>query len=254
MSWRDLFYFSKGDRNALIILLILIAAGGVIMMLKQSPSTSSDALPTTTSTARPGGSAVASNQPETSSTTQPSASVSSSATNSTGSSSASTRPTARRETTAERIARITNTRPSYTRAEKFAAGTTVELNSADTATLKKVPGIGSSFADRIVKFRELLGGFYSVQQLAEVYGIDEERYHSIAPWFTVDASLIHKLSVNTTSQDSLNRHPYISYRQARAIVQLRTQKKHLSGWDNLSLMEEFTDQDKQRILPYLSFE
>jgi DNA uptake protein ComE-like DNA-binding protein len=258
MSWRDFFYFSKGDRNALIVLLLLIVAGGILMMLRKPPSTSSAALSPTTSVAQPSQpttTAPLSNQSATSSaasTSQPSTSASSPSANS--NSSTADRPTNRQETTAERIARITASRTSYPRTEKLAAGTTVELNSADTTTLKKVPGIGSSFAGRIVKFRDLLGGFYTVQQLAEVYGIDEERYHSIAPWFTVDASFIHKLPVNTISQDSLNRHPYISSRQARAIVQLRTQKKHLSGWENLSLMEEFTEQDKQRILPYLSFE
>ncbi|MDR0796750.1 MAG: helix-hairpin-helix domain-containing protein, partial [Tannerella sp.] len=72
-------------------------------------------------------------------------------------------------------------------------------------------------------------------------------------WFTVDASLIQKLEVNSLPQDSL-RHPYINYRQARAIVQLRTQKKQLTGWENLTLLDEFSDQDKSRILPYLSFE
>ena len=93
-----------------------------------------------------------------------------------------------------------------------------------------------------------------MQQLSEVYGIDEERYVAFAPWFTVDESFIQKLSINSLPQDSLSRHPYINYRQARAIVQLRTQKKQLSGWENFVLLDEFTEQDKNRILPYLSFE
>jgi competence ComEA-like helix-hairpin-helix protein len=138
--------------------------------------------------------------------------------------------------------------------EKFAAGTIVELNSADTTTLKKIPGIGSAFAKRIVGYRELLGGYHSIQQLAEVYGIDEERYAAFEPWFTVDDSFVRKLPVNTLSQDSLSRHPYINFRQARAIVQLRTQKKQLSGWENITLLDDFTEQDKTRLLPYLSFE
>ncbi|MDR2231657.1 MAG: helix-hairpin-helix domain-containing protein [Tannerella sp.] len=272
MSWRDLFYFSKGDRNALIIVLLLIAAGGLLLMLKKSPSTTSADLPPTVSVSQPPQSSTSSTLSDQSGsssplTAQPSTSASSGSVSSSSSASpnvslseasptqsSSTQSTARRETTPERIARITDTRPTYARVEKLAAGSTVELNGADTTALKKVPGIGSSFASRIVRFRDILGGFYSVQQLAEVYGIDEERYHSIEPWFTVDASLIRRLPVNTISQDSLNRHPYISYGQARAIVQLRTQKKRLTGWDNLSLMEEFTDRDKQRILPYLSFE
>jgi DNA uptake protein ComE-like DNA-binding protein len=149
---------------------------------------------------------------------------------------------------------LTSSQSSYTRTEKFSPGTIVELNTADTTILKKIPGIGSAFASRIVKYRDLLGGYFDVKQLAEVYGIDEERYASFVPWFTVDDSFIRKLPVNTLIQDSLSRHPYISYRQARAIIQLRTQKKQLSGWDNFALLDEFTEFDKNRILPYLSFE
>ena len=64
----------------------------------------------------------------------------------------------------------------FQKQEKYPEGTIVELNGADTTTLKKIPGIGSSFARRITKYRELLGGFHHIEQLAEVYGIDEERY------------------------------------------------------------------------------
>jgi len=139
------------------------------------------------------------------------------------------------------------------RTEKYTAGTLVELNTADTMILKKVPGIGSTFARRIVKYRELLGGFYDVSQLAEVYGIDEERYQTLAPWFIADTLHIRRLEVNTSSADDLRKHPYIDYRQAKAIEQLRKQKSRLSGWENLQLIEEFTDTDKRRLTPYLSF-
>jgi DNA uptake protein ComE-like DNA-binding protein len=161
----------------------------------------------------------------------------------------------RRESVSERVQRLTSYgRSSYPRTEKFAKGTVVELNMADTIVLKKVPGIGSSFAKRIVGYRALLGGYYSVTQLNEVYGIDEDKYNTLAPWFTVDLSLIIRLPVNTLSQDSLRRHPYIDYGQAKVITQLRRQKGKLTGWENLQLLDEFTDGDKIRLMPYLSFE
>ena len=242
MSWRDFFYFSKGERKALILLLCLITIAGVILMVTNSPSQES----------------TVPNQVATQQTT-PETSVSEDDihpdTNTSPPPPASAGRTARpNESTANRISRLTSSQPSYTRTEKFAAGTIVELNTADTTTLKMIPGIGSAFANRIVRYRNLLGGFYAVQQLSEVYGIDEERYIALAPWFTVDESLIQKLPVNSLPQDSLSRHPYINYRQARAIVRLRTQKKQLSGWENLTLLDEFTEDDKNRILPYLSFD
>ncbi|MDR1332461.1 MAG: helix-hairpin-helix domain-containing protein [Tannerella sp.] len=145
-------------------------------------------------------------------------------------------------------------RPAYTRTEKFAAGTVVELNAADTFTLKKVPGIGSYYARNIVRYRDMLGGFYAIEQLGEVYNVDADKYAELLPWFTVDASLVRKMPVNTLSVDSLSRHPYISRQQARAIDRLRKQKKSLDGWENLRLLDVFTGEDVERIKPYLSFE
>jgi len=248
MSWRDFFYFSKGERNALILLLCLISAGGIILLLTRTPSSVSPA--PSQKTEQPA--AISSSGSQTDPISSDISPVSSG--RSASSPASSRQPSQPRETTSERVNRLTSSQPSYARTEKFEAGTVVELNSADTTTLKKIPGIGSAFANRIVSFRVLLGGFYDVQQLAEVYGIDEERYIALAPWFSVDESLIKKLPVNVLPQDTLSRHPYINYRQARAIVQLRTQKKLLSGWDNLALLDEFTEHDRSRLLPYLSFE
>lgn len=242
MFWRDFFYFSKGERNAFILLLSLITIAGIILFLTNSPSSEptaaiiSEVSPQVLSEP-----ALASDsQSDVISSVLPTVSSRQSVTS--------------RESTSDRINRITSSQPSYTRTEKFSPGTIVELNSADTTMLKKVPGIGSAFANRIVRYRDLLGGYYSVQQLSEVYGIDEERYIALAPWFIVDESFIRQLPVNMLPQDSLIRHPYINYRQARAIVQLRTQKKHLSSRENLALLDEFTEHDKSRIFPYLSFE
>ena len=250
MSWRDFFYFSKGERNALILLLCLISVAGIILFLTQLPSnefseiTSASSLQTQTEVAI-----------STSNSQKDAISSDASSVSSVQSVSAPSRQQSTpRESTSDRINRLTSSQTSYERIEKFPVGTIIELNSADTTTLKKVPGIGSAFANRIVRYRDLLGGYYTVQQLAEVYGIDEERYAAFVPWFTADESFINKLPVNSLPQDSLSSHPYINYRQARAIVQLRTQKKLLSGWENLALLEEFTEQDKSRILPYLSFE
>ncbi|MDR2915868.1 MAG: helix-hairpin-helix domain-containing protein [Tannerella sp.] len=160
-----------------------------------------------------------------------------------------------KESVTERVKRLTSySRPSYPRSEKFTEGTIIELNTADTTVLKKIPGIGSAFAKRIVNYRNLLGGYYSVTQLSEVYGIDEERYNALKPWFIADPSLVFKLDVNKLSQDSLRRHPYINYGQSKVITQLRRQKGRLKGWENLQLLDEFTDSDKIRLLPYLSFD
>lgn len=145
-------------------------------------------------------------------------------------------------------------RSSYPVSVKYKAGTVVELNTADTLVLKRVPGIGSVFARRIVKYRRLLGGFVSVSQLKEVYGIDESRYDKLEPWFKVEANRARRLQVNRLPADSLRRHPYVDYKQARILEELRRQKGRLAGWNDIELLEEFTEADKERLSPYLSFE
>ena len=155
----------------------------------------------------------------------------------------------------KRIRRESNLHlPSYPKVEKWPLGTVVELNSADTTALKKVPGIGSVFAKRIIKYRELLGGFYSVEQLGEVYGIDEKRYESMKSWFSADRSAISLLPVNQLSAKELASHPYVSYKQARVIERQVRKKGKLQGWENLALLEEFTEYDRERLRHYFSFQ
>ena len=98
-----------------------------------------------------------------------------------------------------------------------------------------------------------MGGFYTVEQLAEVYGIDEDRYNALYPWFKTDTTCIQPLRINHLSFKELLRHPYLNTSQVRQIERLR-RKAPLSGWNNLILLEEFTDLDRQRLQPYLSFE
>lgn len=138
--------------------------------------------------------------------------------------------------------------------DKFKEGTVVELNSTDTTTLKRVPGIGSTFAKRIVKFRDLLGGFYSADQIREVYGIDEERYTSLRKWFTADSSLIIPIHLNHLTAKEIARHPYISYKQARIIENIVKRKGPIKNFGELSLLDEFNEKNSDRIRHYLSFE
>ena len=265
MLWHDFFYFSKGERSGLIILLTIIVIAGTVLFLNK---TSRQVVQDTQVQEQPSGrntsaalmqkdSISSTNSGQTSTTNAQTVSSGSgnpsSANPKTSASGSATRNT--RESVPERVNRLTSySQPTYVRAEKFSEGTIVELNTADTTTLKKVPGIGSAFANRIVNYRTILRGYHSVTQLSEVYGIDEERYLALEPWFTADPSFIIKIEINKIPQDSLVRHPYINYAQARVIVQLRRQKGKLTGWENLQLLNEFTDIDKIKLQPYLLFE
>ncbi len=234
MNWRDLLYFSKGERRALTLLLCLITIAGILLLVydhnKDTVPLEAKYIIHPENAPKPIAIDTTINIPNKTDDI-----------NKTEKSKKNTNKTNRKTYT------------PYKKSEKFTIGTIVELNTADTTTLKKVPGIGSVYARRIVKYRELLGGFYKIDQLKEVYGMDEERYQSLKNWFHVDRQLIAKLPVNYLPLDSIVKHPYLNYRQALAICRLCIQKGKLTGWENLQLMEEFSEQDKERLKPYLLF-
>ncbi|MDL2256943.1 helix-hairpin-helix domain-containing protein [Bacteroidales bacterium OttesenSCG-928-I14] len=149
---------------------------------------------------------------------------------------------------------IVRTAPKYPVVEKYPEGTVISLNFVDTTELKKIPGIGSSYAKRIVGYRNLLGGFYRMEQLQEVYGMYEELYEKISPYFLIETDSLRLITVNKSSIDKLKAHPYINFYQAKAIVEIRKKKDRLESINDLILLEEFTDDDWLRLTPYLSFE
>ncbi|MBK5195128.1 MAG: helix-hairpin-helix domain-containing protein [Proteiniphilum sp.] len=140
----------------------------------------------------------------------------------------------------------------YPVSEKLSAGETIPLNETDTVQWKKVPGIGSSYASRIVKYRDLLGGYVSVEQLLEVYGMDNELYARISPYIEPDGNC-RKLQVNHAEFGELLRHPYLNYKQVKVIVSLRRRKGAILSINELSMLDEFTTDDIYRLEPYLAF-
>jgi competence protein ComEA len=128
--------------------------------------------------------------------------------------------------------------------------TNIEINSADSIQLKQLPGIGSVLSKRIVKYRDLLGGFYSINQLTEVYGLSEQTISLIEGKVTVDVSLIKKLDVNFADVNELSRHPYLKKNLASKIVKFRT--KHGSFQDLAILRDSMilNIDEYNRIKPY----
>lgn len=97
----------------------------------------------------------------------------------------------------------------------------VPLNASDTFELMMVHGVGPAFARGICKYRDLLGGYVSVDQLKEVYGIHDSVYQNIKGSFIVDTANIRQISLNQATFRELVRHPYLSSYQTKAILNYR---------------------------------
>lgn len=219
MSWKDYFYFQKRDRIAIFILLMLIiVSGGIYIGIKQHKNNKPS-----------------SENAETDKEFETFLSHLKDGSNTTNT-----------------FKRDSQSLDRYPYQEKLQQGQTIELNKADTSDLKKIPGIGSSYSLRIVKYRKLLRGYAHIHQLKEVYGIDEELYNKITPYITLTPD-ISKIKVNSSSFQELNRHPYINYEQTKIILDIRKRKGNIESIDRLSLLEEFTEDDIKRLTPYLSF-
>ncbi len=109
----------------------------------------------------------------------------------------------------------------------------IKLNTADTSQWKLLTGIGSVLAKRIVTFREKLGGFYSLNQLSEVYGLKSEVIESIKPQIDTSKLQIIPIYINTVSEKQLAEHPYFSKTKARVLVQYRNQHGNYQQIDDL---------------------
>jgi len=130
----------------------------------------------------------------------------------------------------------------------------VELNSADTILLMQIKGIGRGYAKGIVRFRQITGGFVSVDQLSEVYGMRPDNLEKIRPYCKVNTDLIKKINVNIASVERLRAHPYLNFYKAKAIYELRRKKGKLRGLNDLTELSELSSSDLIRLKPYLSFD
>ena len=127
----------------------------------------------------------------------------------------------------------------------------IELNSADSAALVSLNGIGAGYAKRILKYRSILGGYVAVEQLREVYGFTDELYDQVKNQVTVDKSNIKKISINKDDFKTVNRHPYLSYELTKTIFDWR-RKTSITA---VNLKEIINDDILYaRVVPYLSFE
>ena len=243
---KDLFYFSKSDRIATIVLLAVIVVSTIVRTSFRSsgnkesdvPADSLEWIPQTV---------IAENKD-----TVP-------VRKARGSNVRSDYNYSKRVYSRDTVRKVSNVRTFSTSPDtvkktrypvKTAPQSPLDLNRADSSALVSLPGIGPYYASKIIRYREQLGGYVRINQILEVEGVPD----SLMKWFFLaDSVPFRKIQVNTESVSSLRKHPYLDFYQARAIVEFRRERGNIKGPEQLSFLEEFTDQDLVRLDPYLDF-
>jgi competence protein ComEA len=128
----------------------------------------------------------------------------------------------------------------------------VEINSADSLSIVFLKGIGPGFTKRIIKYRSMLGGFHSIHQLKEVYGMTDSLYITLSSQIKLDATNLTKMPINAIDFNSLRKHPYFNFQTAQAIINFRSKHGKMTDADikNLGI---FSEEQLKVSLPYLSY-
>ncbi len=127
----------------------------------------------------------------------------------------------------------------------------IELNSTDTIELIKVKGLGRVFARRIVSYRNLLGGFTSIDQLKEVWGFSPEVMKNISPQLWVDSTKIQFININLVGFEDLKKHPYLTEYQAKGLIYYRSKVGTIKSVDELLKQKIIPPERYYKVKPYL---
>ncbi len=130
----------------------------------------------------------------------------------------------------------------------------VDINLADTSAYISLPGIGSKLSQRIISFRDKLGGFYSIDQVGETYLLPDSTFQKIKHYLILGNTSIKKLNINTSSVDDMKVHPYLRYNLANAIFQYRQQHGNFNSVGEIKKIMIVTDEMFIKLSPYLSIE
>lgn len=128
----------------------------------------------------------------------------------------------------------------------------IDVNTADTTAFIALPGIGSKLASRIISFREKLGGFYSIAQVGETYGLPDSTFQKIKSYLKLENIAVKKININTATLDELKTHPYIRYSLANPIVAYRKEHGPFTKPEDLKKVMAVTEEAYQKFSPYIN--
>lgn len=125
------------------------------------------------------------------------------------------------------------------------------INTCDSADLVRIRGIGTVLSARIIKYRRLLGGFYDMQQLSEVYGINDSLVKVISLSFYADTTNINTININEASEETLRKHPYLGRYISGGIIKYRNSAHRIKKVEELKDNGILTDEQFRKIKKYL---
>lgn len=132
--------------------------------------------------------------------------------------------------------------------------TIVEINSADSILIESLPGIGPSLTHRIIAYRNKLGGYYIIEQLKEVWGLQDSVYQKIKDRITLNDKAIQKININFVNFEQLKAHPYIGYKLAHAIINFRNQHGTFKSLEDIQKIILINNEIYNKISHYLVVE
>jgi len=141
------------------------------------------------------------------------------------------------------------TQPTKTYAARYSV---IDVNTADTTAFISLPGVGSKLAARIITFREKLGGFYSIEQIGETYGLPDSTFQKIKQYLKLDNASVKKININTATIDEMKSHPYFKYSLANPILSYRNEHGAFSKIEDIKKVMLITDEIYKKIAPYLT--
>ena len=128
----------------------------------------------------------------------------------------------------------------------------IDINSADTAAFISLPGIGSKLSQRIINFREKLGGFYAVEQIGETFGLPDSTFQKVKPQLAISNIALLKININTADIEEMKNHPYLRYVISNAIVRYRSQQGNFLAVEDIKKIMTITEDAFNKAAPYLT--
>ncbi len=129
----------------------------------------------------------------------------------------------------------------------------IDINDSSAEDWQQLYGIGPAYAKRITNFRDKLGGFSSIEQIAMTYGLPDSTFQKIKPYL-VQSPIFRLININTATEEELKKHPLIKWKEAKMIINYREQHGPFLNEESLKRMKGISSQKIEQLIPYFSFE